>query len=122
MTKFLVVSVLYFVLMLDSALAETKSRPLIPISDFRFQASDGSILIEDGGSFWVGSHRVRLFGVDTIEKGQICTAQNRSVDCHAETIKLVEPLIKSSSLVCQPLMGKTRNFGCTAVDTFRFAP
>ena len=82
------------------------AEPLKVIKGVEFKASDGSILIEDGDSFWIGIHRVRLLGIDTIEANQTCESKGKTVDCHAETMAYVTPLFKDPSLVCRPILGK----------------
>ena len=83
---------------------DTKIEPYYP--GYEFKASDGSVLIEDGDSFWIGIHRVRLMGIDTLEPNQPCEASSQSVDCHAMTMQYVEPLFHDPSLVCKLHMGK----------------
>lgn len=76
------------------------------IRGVEFKASDGSVLIEDGDSFWIGIHRVRLLGIDTIESNQTCESKGMTIDCHAETMAYVTPLFKDPTLVCRPILGK----------------
>lgn len=78
------------------------------IDDFEFHASDGPVDIEDGDSFWMGYHRVRLFGVDTVETTQVCTSGNQSVDCYALTMDYMLPLLNDPSLHCRPLLGRNQ--------------
>ncbi len=88
------------------AVSSTAESPIEFVPDFVFKASDGSILIEDGDSFWVGNHRVRLLGIDTLESNQPCDGNNVNVDCTKLTMKYVEPLLNDPSLICHPQIGK----------------
>jgi len=87
------------------------------VEDFVFQASDGSILIEDGDSFWMGNHKVRLYGVDTVEVGQPCLDGVRTIDCHAETMSYIQPLLSDPELICRPIRGK---FGRPQISDGRY--
>ncbi|MEZ5945514.1 MAG: thermonuclease family protein [Hyphomonas sp.] len=88
-----------------SAYAEpTGLEPYYP--GVEFKAGDGPIVIEDGDSFWIGIHRVRLLGIDTVEPNQPCEGASQTVDCHGMTMQFVSGLFESPSLVCQLHMGK----------------
>lgn len=96
-----------FSILIGSASAkEAETQPADYYPGVVFKPSDGSILIEDGDSFWIGIHRVRLMGIDTPEINQPCEAAKKSVDCQSLTMKFVKPYFTNPSLTCRPLMGK----------------
>jgi len=60
----------------------------------------GPARIVDGDTLDVGGVRIRLHGVDALERRQTCTRDGRGWDCAALTVQALERVIGPSHVLC----------------------
>lgn len=70
-------------------------------------AHKDAVRVIDGDTLQVGQTRVRLFGIDAPELGQVCTAGEVEQDCGAQSKSYLERLILGRKINCE-LMSKDR--------------
>jgi endonuclease YncB( thermonuclease family) len=57
--------------------------------------------IVDGDTLHIGEHKIRLYGIDAVEKKQKCeTQENEDWDCGLEAKRYLEKLVQSKRVVC----------------------
>ncbi len=56
--------------------------------------------VEDGDTFWIGIHEIRLIGIDTIEDGQNCLFKGETNFCDTQATLELEKLINLPDLEC----------------------
>ncbi len=71
------------------------------------QATKGAVRVIDGDTLQIGETRVRLFGIDAPELGQVCIAVEVEQDCGAQSKNYLKQLILGREINCE-LISKDR--------------
>lgn len=64
-------------------------------------ALERPVRVIDGDTFDLGSERIRLFGIDAPERGQICRRQGKGWECGAWSATVLADIIGSAAVTCQ---------------------
>ena len=88
--------------------ANSQSTDIEYYPELVFSFQDGDYVAEDGDSFWIGIHQVRLHGIDTVEKNQRCRDEVGDVDCHSMTMAFLESHLLDPSFSCRVHKGKRK--------------
>ncbi len=60
----------------------------------------GQAMIVDGDTLKIGTHKIRLYGIDAPEKKQTCKLKGQDWDCGKDASLYLQQLIMGSNLTC----------------------
>ncbi|MEM1104855.1 MAG: thermonuclease family protein [Pseudomonadota bacterium] len=61
----------------------------------------GEADVTDGDSLRIASHRVRLYGIDAVERGQSCLIEEAPWACGQDAKRALQRLVEDRTVVCQ---------------------